>query len=61
MFKNQYFYSPNNTSGGLAVDNVWVYTPDGSPKQIKIWFTHKWVVYQLSMLWFMQSSEVRPN
>ena len=24
--------SPNNTFGRLAVDNVWVYTPIGSPK-----------------------------
>ena len=26
------FDSPNNNSSGLEVENVWVYTPGGSPK-----------------------------
>ena len=47
------------TTFELEVDNSWVYTPVGSIENI--WFTHQWVVRQLSMLWFMYTSEVHIN
>ena len=34
-FKTNICDLPNNISDGLEVDYVWVYTPNGSPKNIK--------------------------
>ena len=35
MFKTNIFDLNNNPPGGLEFDNVWVYTPGGSPKTNK--------------------------
>ena len=33
IFKATSWYSPKNNSSYLAVENIWVYTPGGSPKK----------------------------